>query len=324
MPFSPVDVPIQEMLQSDFIVDLAQIHNTNVLLLKDKLEDVINTLEIDVSTISIGVDSPINNIRTQNVIIQDGGWKLQTGVPNQIIAKLEKNGSNQSVLNVDILNIDISADFEAIDVNSLVVNTSVAVAGDSSFTGSLSYTGQLVESKEAISSTLLFDGVDTAEARVTLTNTSKTNIYVKLEAETAVGATQVWNGASFAAGLTSFILYLDFDATNPPAPNTSFTIYIVDVIENSGATSLATNINTATLPITVAPGLNLNTGSSQILLHNDFDSLSLKLGINPASADPLSSALSKYGSNATFNYIIDETSDDRLMITSTVGMEVFS
>jgi hypothetical protein len=324
MPFSPVDVPIQEMLQSDFIVDLAQIHNTNVLLLKDKLEDVINTLEIDVSTISIGVDSPINNIRTQNVIIQDGGWKLQTGVPNQIIAKLEKNGSNQSVLNVDILNIDISADFEAIDVNSLVVNTSVAVAGDSSFTGSLSYTGQLVESKEAISSTLLFDGVDTAEARVTLTNTSKTNIYVKLEAETAVGATQVWNGASFAAGLTSFILYLDFDATNPPAPNTSFTVYIVDVIENSGATSLATNINTATLPITVAPGLNLNTGSSQILLHNDFDSLSLKLGINPASADPLSSALSKYGSNATFNYIIDETSDDRLMITSTVGMEVFS
>jgi len=324
MPFSPVDVPIQEMLQSDFIVDLAQIHNTNVLLLKDKLEDVINTLEIDVSTISIGVDSPINNIRTQNVIIQDGGWILQTGVPNQIIAKLEKNGSNQSVLNVDILNIDISADFEAIDVNSLVVNTSVAVAGDSSFTGSLSYTGQLVESKEAISSTLLFDGVDTAEARVTLTNTSKTNIYVKLEAETAVGATQVWNGASFAAGLTSFILYLDFDATNPPAPNTSFTIYIVDVIENSGATSLATNINTAILPITIAPGLNLNTGSTQILLHNDFDSLSLKLGINPASADPLSSALSKYGSNATFNYIIDETSDDRLMITSTVGMEVFS
>ena len=324
MPFSPVDVPIQEMLQSDFIVDLAQIHNTNVLLLKDKLEDVINTLEIDVSTISIGVDNPINNIRTQNVIIQDGGWMLQTGVPNQIIAKLEKNGSNQSVLNVDILNIDISADFEAIDVNSLVVNTSVAVAGDSSFTGSLSYTGQLVESKEAISSTLLFDGVDTAEARVTLTNTSKTNIYVKLEAETAVGATQVWNGASFAAGLTSFILYLDFDATNPPAPNTSFTIYIVDVIENSGATSLATNINTAILPITIAPGLNLNTGSTQILLHNDFDSLSLKLGINPASADPLSSALSKYGSNATFNYIIDETSDDRLMITSTVGMEVFS
>ena len=324
MPFSPVDVPIQEMLQSDFIVDLAQIHNTNVLLLKDKLEDVINTLEIDVSTISIGVDNPINNIKTQNVIIQDGGWKLQTGIPNQIIAKLEKNGSNQSVLNVDILNIDISADFEAIDVNSLVVNTSVAVAGDSSFTGSLVYTGQLVESKEAISSTLLFDGVDTAEARVTLTNTSKTNIYVKLEAETAVGATQVWNGASFAAGLTGFVLYLDFDATNPPAPNTSFTVYIVDVIENSGATSLATNINTATLPITVAPGLNLNTGSSQILLHNDFDSLSLKLGINPASSDPLSSALSKYGSNATFNYIIDESSDDRLMITSAVGMEVFS
>lgn len=324
MPFSPVDVPIQEMLQSDFIVDLAQIHNTNVLLLKDKLEDVINTLEIDVATISIGVDNPINNVRTQNLIIQDGGWKLQTGVPNQIIAKLEKNGSNQSVLNVDILNIDLNMSVDDATFNSVTVNTTADIAGDATFSGNLAYTGQLAESKEAVSATLEYDGVSEAAARITLTNTSKTNIYVKLEAETALGATQVWDGAAFVGGVSNLALYLDFDATNPPAVNTSFTVYLVDVVENSGSTSLITNVNTAGFEITILPGLNLSTGSSQILLHNDFGTLGLKLGINPASTDPLNAALSKYGANATFNYILDEGGDDRLVITSKLGMEVFS
>ena len=128
MAFSPVDLPIQEMLQSNFIVDLAQIHNSNVLLLKDKLEDVINTFEIDINTISIGTDNPINNIKTQNVIFQDGGWILQTGIPNQIIAQLSKNGSDQSVLGVDILNIDSTISADSITTNSLTLNDSLDVS----------------------------------------------------------------------------------------------------------------------------------------------------------------------------------------------------
>lgn len=324
MAFSTVDIPIQEMLQSDFIVDLAQIHNTNVLLLKDKLEDLLNTFEIDITTISIGIDSPINTIKAQNVVFQDGGWQLQTGIPNQIIARLQKNVNNQSVLNVDILNIDISLNSDVIVVNDLTVNDSIQVDGPAAFTSSLQYSGQMVESKETVSATLNFDGVNTAVARLTLTDTSKTNIYVKLAAQTAVGPTQVWSGASFAAGLANMILYLDFDANNPPAQNTSFTVYIVDVVENSGSTSLATNINTASINISIAAGLNLSTGSTQILLHNDLNTLGFKLGINPSSTNPLSSALSKYGANATFNYILDEDGNDRILITSALGMEVFS
>lgn len=324
MAFSTVDIPIQEMLQSDFIVDLAQIHNTNVLLLKDKLEDLLNTFELDIATISIGIDNPINTIKAQNVVFQDGGWHLQTGIPNQIIARLEKNVNNQSVLNVDILNIDISLNSDAIVVNDLTVNDSLQVDGPTTFTSSLQYSSQMIESKEAVSATLNFDGVDTAVARLTLTDTSKTNIYVKLAAQTAVGATQVWSGASFAAGLANMILYLDFDANNPPAQNTSFTVYIVDVIENSGSTSLATNVNAASIEVSIAAGLNLSSGSTQIILHNDLDTLGFKLGINPASTNPINSALSKYGANATFNYILDEDGDDRILITSAFGMEVFS
>jgi len=324
MAFTTVDISIQEMLQTDFIVDLAQIHNTNVLLLKDKIEDIMNTFEIDVNTISIGVDNPINTLKVQDIVIQDGGWLLQTGIPNQIIAKLEINGSNQSVLNVDVLNVDINVSADAVTVNDLTINDSVQIDGQAAFANNISYTGQLAESKETVSVTVEFDGVDTASGRLTMTDTSRTNIYVKLAAETAVGATQVWDGASLAAGLANIILYIDFDTNNPPAQNTSFKIYLVDVVENSGSTSLATELNTANIDISIAAGLNLSTGSSQILLHNDLDSLGFKLGINSASSDLLSSGLSKYGSNATFNYIVDEDGDDRILITSAFGMEIYS
>ena len=53
MAFTPVSIPIQEILLSDFVTDIASISNTNDLLLKDKIEDLINVLEIDLNTISI-------------------------------------------------------------------------------------------------------------------------------------------------------------------------------------------------------------------------------------------------------------------------------
>jgi hypothetical protein len=324
MAFTPVDIPIQEMLQSDFIVDLAQIHNSNVLLLKDKVEDLINTFEMDINTVSIGVDNPINNLKTQNVVLQDGGFILQTGIPNQIIAKLSINGSSESVLNVDNLTIDLTLDSNDSTTNTLTVNDSLSVVGNSEFTGMSKFNGSMVESKETLTALLEFDGVDSAEARISLTDTSKRNIYVKLSAETNIGATQVWDGAAFTAGLANIKLYLDLDLNSPMEQNTSFTIYIVDVIENSGNTSLASQVNVDSIPVTVNSGVNLSAGSASILLHNDLDGLGFKLGINPSSTDILNSALSKYGANATFNYILDEDTNDRFLITSTLGMEVFS
>lgn len=324
MAFSPVDIPIQEMLQSDFIVDLAQIHNSNVLLLKDKVEDLINTFEMDINTASIGVDNPINNLKSQNIVLQDGGFILQTGVPNQIIARLSVNGSSESVLNVDNITIDSTLDSNSSTTNSLTVNTSLSVTGSSEFTGSSKFNGSMVESKETLTALLEFDGVDSAEARISLTDTSKRNIYITLSAETNIGATQVWDGAAFTAGLGNIKLYLDLDTSSPMDQNTSFTVYIVDVIENSGSTSLATNVNTASIPVTIEAGVNLSSGSSAILMHNDLATLGFSLGINPSSSDILNSALSKYGANATFNYILDEDTNDRFLITSALGMEVFS
>lgn len=323
MAFSPIDLAIQEILQSDFIVDIAQIHNSNVLILKDKIEDLINTFEMDINTISIGVDNPVNNIKTQNLIIQDGGWLLQTGIPNQVIASLSKNTSDLSVLKVDYINVDFEIDSDVIVSNSIVINDSITSNGESTFTGKITYGSSLVESKETITADLEFDGIDTAVARVSLTDTSKRNIYVKLSAETNIGTTQVWNGATFAAGLTNIKLYLDLDANSPMTPNTSFTVYLVDITENSGGSSIALQVNTANLPIAIKAGENLSAGSVQILLHNDFDNAGLKLGINPASTNLLSSSITAYSANATFNYIVDASTTDRFIITSIFGMEIF-
>lgn len=320
MAFTPIDLPIQEMLQTDFIVDIATIHNSNVLLLKDKLEDVINNFEIDTNTISIGTDNPINSIRTVDIVIQDGGFVFQTGTPNQIIAKLEKNGSNESVFTVDNINVDNGISVDTINVNTLVINDGATISGPTQFTSSLRYDSQFVESRENISVTLEKSG-NNAKGTVTLTNTSKRHIYVTLEAETAVGTTRVWNGTSFVGILEHINLNIDFDANNPPAQNAVFTFHIVDIIENSGYVSLLPNINATAgaIGVNITPGINQST-SNNILMHYDLASEGHRLGFNFGASIP--GALLPYGANVTLNYIIDSNLNDRLIVTSKEGFAI--
>ena len=74
MAFTPVDIPTQEVLETDFVVDLRVISNANTILLKDTLESLINNLEIDVNTLSIGTDTPISFLRSDSVIMEDTGF----------------------------------------------------------------------------------------------------------------------------------------------------------------------------------------------------------------------------------------------------------
>jgi hypothetical protein len=322
MAFTPIDLPIQEILQSDFITDIAQIHNSNVLILKDKIEDVVNILEIDTNSISIGTDNPINNIRTQNVVIQDGGFIFQTGIPNQIIARLIKLGNGQSSLNVDNLSVDFIAQISDLQVNDLTVSNSLTTTGNLTASSTLIYNESIVESTEKIACDFQFDGINQALGRVVLTNTSRRNIYITAKCETVLGPTQIWDGIALNPGISSFSLFIDFDANNPPAVNTTFTIYLVDVVENSANVSIANQVNLASLSFTVKPGLNLATGSNPIILHNDLDNLGFSLGINPLSSNPLNNQITNLGSNVTLNYLIDN-SIDKLIVRSLVGMEVF-
>ena len=309
MAFSPIDIPVDEILLSDFMTDIALKSNVNDLLLKDKLEDLINNLEIDTNTLSIGTDNPINYIKADTVIMQDTGFLFQAGTPTQVIGSLTKNASDQSILTVDLINVNSSIDVDSIQANSLDLDATLNVDGAATFNSSVTNSASVRESKENVLA-VLTNNAGVAEATLTLTNTTRQNIYLTLEADTSV-----WLGAAFVGGLSEIKVIVDFDSSNPPAENTEFTIYLVDIFEQATTTSLIADANVYPLDATIEAGTNQATAGA-ILLHSDFATQLKKLGVQAPN-------LIAYDSAASFMYIIDANTDDRLMIKSTVQMDIF-
>jgi hypothetical protein len=318
MPFTPVSLPIQEILLTNFVTDIATISNANDLLLQAKLEDLINNLEIDITNLTIGTDNAIKSVKAQTVILQDLGFIFQTGTPNNIIATLEKNGLNESVFTVDILNVGAVSSINELTVQNLIVENAASFDAPVDFVQPVTHLSSVTESKETVTLDLTRNGAD-AEAVLNLTQTSHQNIFVKLKATTAPTLNPVYDGAgNIVAGVTSIKLYVDFDVTTPPAQNTTYTIYIVDVVEEFTQTSILSAVNGASLPLYVNGGTNQNTSTS-IILHDG----SANVGVNPASAIIANASVAEYGNNLSLTYIIDQNTDDRLIVTSMVGMELF-
>jgi hypothetical protein len=314
MAFTPIDIPIQEILETDFVVDMRIIENSNNLLLKDNLEDLINNLEIDVNTLSIGTDTPISYIKTDSVIMEDTGFILQTGTPTQIIGSLTKNGSDQSVLNVDILTVDSNLQTDSFSANAVSVIDSLSVTGDTTLDSRFTTNSSVIESKESITA-VLTNVLNVATTTITLTSASKQNIFLTLDAGT--GVDPVWVGAALVGGLTDINVIIDFDATNPPAQNMEFTIYLVNIKEEGQlpSTTIIPDINSYAFPgpglsFTISAGTNQNTASN-IELHTGSTSLTI----------PATSML-EFNSLASMLYIIDFNLNDRLMIKSAVNMTI--
>lgn len=319
MAFSPVDIPIQEMLQSDFVVDLAQIHNTNVLLLKDKLEDLLNNFEIDITSISIGTDNPINSIKSTDIVIQDGGLTFQTGTPTEIIARLSKNANDQSVLNVDILSVDVSMSISSASIETLSV-TGESEVENLSIAGSLNYDASIIESKERVTIDInrnTLGDLTKAVGTLTLTNTSKRNIYLTLRLNEAVGSEQVWGGTTILAAISELITNIDFDTDNPPIENQKFTIYLEDIITTTSGSLISSGYfsGSGQPKVSIAAGIN-QSDSTNIILHYDLADTGETLSIDPTSG------ILPYQGNVSFNYVVDNNSDDRLVITSKVGFDI--
>jgi len=328
MAFSPVSLPLQEILLSDFVPDIGSKSNANDLLIQDLLEDLVNNLEIDLNTLAIGTDNPINYIRTTSVVMEETGFIFQTGTPSTIIARLSKNGNNESVLNVDNLTIDIALDVEVLDANSLIINDSLAVNGPAVYNDSIEVKAGSIQSKETVIAELTELTATKASANITLTAGSNQNIFVTLRASTSPALNFVYDGAGAFGTITEFQLVVDFDANVPPAQNQEFTIYIVDVVD-AGNNSIMNHVVTNTIPIKIKPGTNLNaTPVVPIILHNGLGS-GTDIGINPLSTTAYASGVlrsnvpSIYGANISLLYIVDQDTNDRLLIKSTIGMEFF-
>jgi hypothetical protein len=67
MPFTNTNLATTPLLETTFISDMRIIVNANTTVLQNKIEDVINTLQIDLVNKYIGDDLPITKLYTQNL-----------------------------------------------------------------------------------------------------------------------------------------------------------------------------------------------------------------------------------------------------------------
>lgn len=329
MAFTPINLPIQEILESDFIVDLRLINNANFLLLKNKIEELINNLEIEVFSGSIGTDNPISFIKTNSLIMQDTGFIFQTNGPlQQIISKLYKNSLDESIFDIDYINVNKKISVDELLANDITVNN-LLVNGESKFNLPVEFKNQVSQSREVVTCLLEKDTSNptVAKTRITLTNTSRQNILLKIIAESNTGPTQVFNPlTSDFSTINTFEIYLDFDDTNPPSPNSKFNIIIVDVRANDFAQTLLSDsisptysqglITVNNIELLIKPGINNNTNTN-IILDYDLYSISNKLGISPPDT------IKPYSSKVSLFYIIDENNNDRLLIDNLTNMKIF-
>lgn len=318
MAFSPISLAINEILLTNYITDIATISNANSLILKDKIEDIVNTFEIDPITISIGTDNAINYLKTKSLVLQDTGIIFQKTGPTTTIASLVKNSSGKSVFNIDNLNVNIATVMDSVDVNSITVNDTATIDAAVTVNGIANFNNAVIESREAVTLDLVKASSTEAAATLTLSSTSKQNILVKLKATTAPTLNPVYDGAAISTGITELTLNIDFDATNPPAENTRFTITIVDVVNEAQTFSIISAITTAQLPLLLIGGTN-QSNSGTITVYTGSDNV----GVNPASTIFGNNQIVEYGNTANLFYIKDANSDDRLLVQGLVGMEIF-
>jgi hypothetical protein len=220
------------------------------------------------------------------------------------------------VLNVDKITGLSDLTSPAATITTLTT-TDETVAGALTTTGAVTASSASIESKERVDVTCALVGTS-AEGKIEISNTSKNNIYVRLKADATV-----WTGTAFTTAVAAIHLIVDFNATNPPAENTTFSICIEDLTNLAGTTSTIIDVaNTNSIPIEIKAGTNLST-TQTILLHHDLVTENKKLGIKfTGASSPLNAAIKPYASAVEFNYIIDTNSKDRLIINSLVGLEV--
>ena len=81
---------------------------------------------------------------------------------------------------------------------------------------------------------------------------------------------------------------------------------------NSLSSSIAGVVQSAGIEIKLVAGTNQST-STAILLHDNINDVGI----------PDTTQFVPYGTNITLNYILDSLNDDRLLVTSLVGAEIF-
>lgn len=237
MAFTNVTLNTQPLLESTFISDMRLILNANVTVIKSKVEDMINTFEIDLTNKYIGVDNYFNQVKVNNIIL---GNSVSFMDSTNTIGSLTKS-AGKSILSIDKLiiqaggTIDMSGAANTMAIKRLGVGIPLAsittdgfhvgdqsTSVDSDFYGSVNFAKQAVtHSTEGATNTIItttavnVGGTDYYHGILKLTKTSKQFIYLTVRA-----------ADTSPTSAKPVVLFLYEDPTSRPDPGQSFTIVI--------------------------------------------------------------------------------------------------
>lgn len=285
MAFSETTLAITPLLETTSFSDMRLIVNANSTLLKTTIEDIINTLEIDLVNKYIGVDTPINKIFSQDVVISNSIIFKDGILPSSSTIASLTQSSGVSTFSID--NLVFTTLLKSTEPGSRVESPTLVIGTDDSdipvvgpttdglsnkglYVGDLTtpipsrLSGEVEFPKYAVIQSYTSSGGSFSPRVIELrANGTLTYTYAKL----VVSRTDpqfIYVNLEFPVGYTNIgnpiWLLLHEDATNRPAPGQTFTIVINKIMDSSG-----TAVNYSSLPTIsnspTANGINLINGS---------------------------------------------------------------
>ena len=252
MAFTNVSLNTQTLLESTFISDMRLILNANNAVLKGKLEDIINTFEIDITNKYLGVDNYINQVKTNNVILGNGITFMDS---TNIIGSLTKS-SGKSILSIDKLIIQAGGSIDMTGVaNSMAItrlgigiplasitedgffvgNSSTSVKSE--FYGEAKFPAQAITQStegtvntEVTTTAVTVGGIDYYYGFVKLSKASKQFIYLSIKC-----------ADSSPSSSKPIILFVYEDATSVPNPGQSYTLIVKEYTNTAGTAAIPVN-----------------------------------------------------------------------------------
>lgn len=264
MAFTNVSLNTQTLLETTFISDMRLIINANNAVFKGKLEDIINTFELDLTNKFIGVDNYLGQVKTNNVILGNGISFMDS---TNMIGSLTKS-AGKSILSIDKLiiqaggSIDMTGSANAMAISRLGVGIPLAsVTADGFYVGSSSvsvkseFYGETNFPAQAITQST--EGTTNTEVTTTAVNVGGNDYYygaIKLsKASKQFIYLSIRCADSSPSAAKPIVIFVYEDANSVPNPGQSFTIIVKEYTNTAGTSQIPV---TSWGDIKILPGYN--------------------------------------------------------------------
>jgi hypothetical protein len=215
MAFTPISLNTQQLLESTFIADMRLIINANNTVVQGKLEDLINTLEIDLTNKVIGVDNYLNSVKSNNLVLGNSITFMDS--TNTIGSLTKANG--KSILSIDQLVIQPGGQIDMTGTNNSMAIKRLGVGIPLS---AVTADGFYVGSSSVSVSSAFYGPVNFAKQAITQSTEGSTNTVIA----TALTGTSYHGELKLNKASKQFI-YLTINAPAGQTPANTNQVYIV-------------------------------------------------------------------------------------------------